>query len=96
MQSTGRSLPVLNPELYRHRKHANDLALPRQDLGGESLPSGRRFGYFTDEGMGDLTMPVERWSDDVVVLHLADDPQFTDDLDALDQAISILPTSPSC
>jgi anti-anti-sigma factor len=29
-------------------------------------------------------MPIERWSEDVVVVHLADDPQFTDDLEALD------------
>lgn len=29
-------------------------------------------------------MPVENWSENVVVLHLADDPQFTDDLDALE------------
>jgi anti-anti-sigma factor len=30
-------------------------------------------------------MPIEKWSDDVSVLHLSDDPQFTDDLDALEQ-----------
>jgi anti-anti-sigma factor len=36
-------------------------------------------------------MPVERWSDEVVVLHLADDPQFTDDLDALEKAIAQTP-----
>ncbi len=30
-------------------------------------------------------MPIEQWSDSVAVVHLADDPQFTDDLDALDQ-----------
>ena len=29
-------------------------------------------------------MPVEKWSDNVVVVHLADDPQFTDDLQALE------------
>ena len=29
-------------------------------------------------------MPIERWSDSVVVIHLADDPQFTEDLEALD------------
>ena len=28
-------------------------------------------------------MPIERWSDSVVVIHLADDPQFTDDLESL-------------
>lgn len=32
-------------------------------------------------------MPIEKWSDRVVVVHLADDPQLTDDFDALDQAI---------
>lgn len=31
-------------------------------------------------------MPIEKWSDKVVVVHLADDPQFTDDLSALEQA----------
>jgi anti-anti-sigma factor len=30
-------------------------------------------------------MPIERWSENVVVVHLADDPQFTDDLGALEQ-----------
>lgn len=30
-------------------------------------------------------MPIEKWSDQVAVVHLADDPQFTDDLDALPQ-----------
>ena len=30
-------------------------------------------------------MPIERWSDSVVVIHLADDPQFTEDLEALDE-----------
>ena len=29
-------------------------------------------------------MPIERWSENVVVVHLSDDPQFTDDLEALD------------
>ena len=28
-------------------------------------------------------MPVVKWSDNVAVVHLGDDPQFTDDLDAL-------------
>ena len=35
-------------------------------------------------------MPVEKWSDNVVVVHLADDPQFTDDL----QALEMPPLSP--
>ena len=32
-------------------------------------------------------MPVERWSDKVVVVRLADNPHVGDDLEALDQAI---------
>jgi anti-anti-sigma factor len=28
-------------------------------------------------------MPIDNWSEDVVVLHLADDPQFTEDLQSL-------------
>ena len=32
-------------------------------------------------------MPLERWSDKVVVVRLADNPHMGDDLDALDQAI---------
>lgn len=31
-------------------------------------------------------MPIEKWSENVAVLHLADDPQFTDDLEALEKA----------
>ena len=30
-------------------------------------------------------MPIERWSDQVSVIHLADDPQFTDDLTAIER-----------
>lgn len=30
-------------------------------------------------------MPVEKWSDSVAVVHLANDPQFTDELEDLDQ-----------
>ena len=37
---------------------------------------------------GAAAMPVEKWSDSVVVVHLGDDPQFTDDLEALDPALS--------
>lgn len=33
-------------------------------------------------------MPVEKWSESVVVVHLANDPQFTDDLEAVDQRLS--------
>lgn len=32
-------------------------------------------------------MPFERWSDRVVVVHLADDPSFTDDLLAFDATV---------
>ena len=31
-------------------------------------------------------MPIEKWSDHVLVAHLADDPQFVEDIAALDQA----------
>ncbi len=33
-------------------------------------------------------MPIEKWSDDVVVVHLADDPQFTDDLESMDDRLT--------
>jgi len=33
-------------------------------------------------------MPVEKWSDRVLVARLADDPQMSDDLVALDQSIT--------
>jgi anti-anti-sigma factor len=33
-------------------------------------------------------MPVEKWSERVAVVHLADDPQFTDDLEGVEQALS--------
>lgn len=33
-------------------------------------------------------MPVEKWSDNVSVAHLADDPQFVDDLLAIEQSAS--------
>src|ERR1700722_13675077 len=29
-------------------------------------------------------MPVEKWSDNVAVAHLADDPQFTEDLQSIE------------
>ena len=28
-------------------------------------------------------MPIEKWSENVVIVHLADDPQLTDDLEAM-------------
>jgi anti-anti-sigma factor len=38
-------------------------------------------------------MPLEQWSDSVVVVRLADDPQLTDDLVALEYAAQQGPTS---
>jgi anti-anti-sigma factor len=32
-------------------------------------------------------MPVEKWSDDVWLVHLATDPQFTDEMGGLDAAL---------
>ena len=32
-------------------------------------------------------MPVEKWSESVAVVRLGDDPQFTDDMDALDETL---------
>jgi anti-anti-sigma factor len=36
-------------------------------------------------------MPIEKWSDQINVLHLADDPQFTDDLQALEAQLGSKP-----
>ena len=36
-------------------------------------------------------MPIENWSDEITVIHLADDPQFTDDLQTLDQQLEQKP-----
>ena len=33
-------------------------------------------------------MPVEKWSDTVVVVHLGDDPQFTEDLECLEESMA--------
>jgi|SRR5881394_1322374 len=33
-------------------------------------------------------MPIEKWSDRVRVIHLADDPQFTDDMQLMEQQCS--------
>jgi anti-anti-sigma factor len=33
-------------------------------------------------------MPVEKWSESVALVHLANDPQFTDDLEDLDELAS--------
>jgi anti-anti-sigma factor len=37
-------------------------------------------------------MPLEQWSESVVVARLADDPQLTDDLLALDEAVQQKPS----
>jgi anti-anti-sigma regulatory factor len=36
-------------------------------------------------GRWSFEMPIEKWSDQVSVIHLADDPQFTDDITALER-----------
>ena len=36
-------------------------------------------------------MPIEKWSEKVNVLHLADDPQFSDDLQALEDQTATRP-----
>jgi anti-anti-sigma factor len=36
-------------------------------------------------------MPIEKWSEKVNVLHLADDPQFSDDLQALEDQLEAKP-----
>jgi len=36
-------------------------------------------------------MPVEKWSDSVVVVHLGDDPQFTDDMESLEASLAQSP-----
>ena len=33
-------------------------------------------------------MPLEKWSDSTVVVHLADDPQFTDDVEGVEQLLA--------
>ena len=33
-------------------------------------------------------MPVEKWSESVAVVRLGDDPQFTEDMDALDETLA--------
>lgn len=38
-------------------------------------------------------MPIEKWSDKVNVVHLADDPQFTDDIAALESQGASKPLS---
>ena len=36
-------------------------------------------------------MPIEKWSDDVTVVHLADDPQFTDDVTGIEDQFAQQP-----
>lgn len=33
-------------------------------------------------------MPIEQWSDEVCVVHLADDPQFSDEMTGIDKHLS--------
>ena len=33
-------------------------------------------------------MPLEKWSENTLVVHLADDPQFTDDMEGVEQALT--------
>jgi anti-sigma B factor antagonist len=33
-------------------------------------------------------MPVENWSEEVAVVHLCDEPQFTEDMQALDKSLA--------
>lgn len=33
-------------------------------------------------------MPLEKWSESTIVVHLADDPQFSDDLDSVEQCLA--------
>jgi anti-anti-sigma factor len=35
-------------------------------------------------------MPVEKWSDTVVVAHMADDPQFTEDVLSIEDEIGVI------
>jgi len=34
-------------------------------------------------------MPIENWSDNVLLVQLADDPQFTDDMNAVLEAVEV-------
>ncbi len=36
-------------------------------------------------------MPVEKWSDTVVVAHMADDPQFTEDVQSIEEEMGSTP-----
>lgn len=38
-------------------------------------------------GVGTIVMPIENWSDDIFLVNLQDDPQFTDDMNALTDLI---------
>jgi anti-anti-sigma factor len=33
-------------------------------------------------------MPLEKWSDNTIIVHLADDPQFTDDLVGVEERVA--------
>ena len=40
-----------------------------------------------------IVMPIEKWSETVNVLHLADDPQFTEDLAAMESLVASTPVN---
>ena len=40
-----------------------------------------------------MSMPLEKWSDSVIVVHLADDPQFADEVDGIH---ALVPPPPNC
>src|SRR4051812_41448088 len=40
---------------------------------------------------GGVCMPLEKWSDTVSVVHLGDDPQFSDDLAAVEEQVQQQP-----
>src|SRR5579864_5806584 len=46
----------------------------------------------TASATGEPTMPLDRWSEKVVVARLGDDPQLTEDLVALEHAVNQGPT----
>jgi len=46
-----------------------------------------RLSFARTAGYG-YTMPVEKWSDTVVVAHLADDPQFSEDVLSVEEEIN--------
>jgi anti-anti-sigma factor len=56
----------------------------REPMNAHCLGRARPLRLRQVGGVGSEVMPIEKWSDRVSVVHLADDPQFTDDLAALE------------